>query len=167
MTQSPDIIDQLAGIAPGSPLDMLRRQRPEVARYSQGSYEVLLEPGDRGGLSPAERELVALRIAVLTANDTLAEHHRARLRRLGADDATIAADGDPNTPGLAPRTAAILRHTDLVSTAPHAASQAAIHALQASGLSTSEIVTLAQLIAFVHYQVRVLAGLRLLAGEAR
>lgn len=167
MTQSADIMDQLAGIAPGSALDMLRRQRPEVARYSQGSYDALFESGDQGGLSRAERELVALRIAVLTGNHTLAEHHRARLRALEADDAIIAADCDPNTLGLAPRAAAILRHTDLVSAAPHAASQAAIRALQASGLTTSEIVTLAQLIAFVHYQVRVLAGLRLLAEEAQ
>ena len=167
MTQSPDIINQLAGVEPGSPLDQLRQQRPEVARYSQGSYDTLLQSGDLGGLSQVERELVALRIATLLGNAALAAHHQARLRGLGTTDALIAASGAPDTPGLAPRTAAILRHVDLVSNTPHAASQAAIQELQASGLATPQIVALGQLIAFAHFQVRVLAGLRLLAEEAR
>lgn len=166
MPESADLINQLAGIAPGARLDALRQQRPEVAGYAQGSYDVLLDRPDPAGLSPAERELAALRAAALLKDQPLAQHHQARLRELGADAALIAAASLGAEPaGLPARAAAILRHTDLLTLAPRDASPAAIADLHASGLSAPEIVTLAQLVAFINFQSRVLAGLRLLGAE--
>ena len=64
------------------------------------------------------------------------------------------------TTELTDREVALLRHTDLLTERPTEADAADIATLRAAGLSTLEIVTLSQLIAFVAYQVRVLATLR-------
>jgi uncharacterized protein YciW len=54
---------------------------------------------------------------------------------------------------------AMLNFTHALITEPVKADQAALLTLQEAGLSTPEIVTLAQLIAFISYQVRLAAGL--------
>ncbi len=165
-TSTPDVLDQLANIQPDSVLAALRAQRPDVARYTQGSYDALLAPADLGGVSLIERELVALRVATLNDNAPLTAHYRQRLEELQVPAAIIEAVGHfPAPTELTPRTIAMLGHVDLLTNEPRAATQAQIAALQASGLSERDIVTLAQLIAFLSYQVRVLVGLQLLAEE--
>jgi CMD domain protein len=162
----PDVIDALAGLAPDSPVARLRAQRPDVARYAQGSYEALLEPGDHAGVSQFEREAVALRVAVLTPNRAVADWHAARLRSLGESEARIGAvERFPEASELTPREAAILRHADLLIRAPGEAAPEHIQALRAAGLSPRDIVTIAQLIAFESFQVRVVTTMRLLREE--
>jgi CMD domain protein len=160
-----DIIDDLAGIAHGTPLHQLRGQRPDVARYAQGSYLALLEPEDPGGVSRIERESIALRVALLSSTAALADHHRARLQQLGAAETIASIEQFPAGSALPDRLGAILRHTDLLPTDPGGASRPAIDELRAQGLDARDIVTIAQLIAYLSFQVRVLAGLRLLAEE--
>ncbi len=163
-----DVIDTVAGIAEGSPLFALRRQKPDLVRYTQGSHDVLIAPGDPGGLSLAERAAVALRMAVLHQADALAAHYRTRLREVGGADLVAAAERGPDAqPVPPPRVAAILRHTTRLTGSPDGAVPAHLEALQAVGLTPRDIVSLAQLISFVSYQVRVLAGLRALAEEVR
>jgi len=58
-----------------------------------------------------------------------------------------------------PRLKAILLFTHILITDPVRADKHALTALKDAGLSTPEVVTLAQLIAFVSYQVRLAAGL--------
>src|SRR4051812_36813112 len=111
LTDQLDIIDGLAGIAHGTPLHQLRGQRPDVVRYAQGSYLALLEPEDPGGVSRIERESIALRVALLSSNPALADHHRARLQQLGAVETIAAIEQFPNGPALPDRLAAIVRHT--------------------------------------------------------
>jgi CMD domain protein len=158
-----DIIDALAEIAPDSPLQQLRGWRPDVAGYAQGSYLALLEPGDPGGLSLVERQAVALYVALRSSNAALVEFHRARLRQLGAAAIGTSVEQFPGGPALPERLVAILRHADLLTRDPGGASRAAIEDLRVHGLGARDIVTLAQLIAFLSFQVRVLAGLRLFA----
>ena len=67
----PDVMDQLANLAPDSPLAELRRQRPDVVRHMQGSDEAIFSPADEAGLSRAERAAAALRIAILLRDGTL------------------------------------------------------------------------------------------------
>jgi uncharacterized protein YciW len=64
------------------------------------------------------------------------------------------------------RLKAIIRHTDLITTNPKEATAEDIAALRAAGLDDADIVRLSELIAFVSYQVRVVAGLRLMAEVA-
>ena len=59
-----------------------------------------------------------------------------------------------------------MRHTDLLTREPGAATAAQIADLRTVGLSPRDIVTIAQLIAYLSFAVRVLAGLHLLAEEA-
>ena len=167
MIGTDDVINHLAGIAADSPLGQLRAQRPEVVRSAQGSYAALLEPDDPGGVRRNEREMIALRVAVLTPSPAVAAHHRARLHDLGASDAVIAAvEHFPDGAGLSPRETAILGYTDRLTREPNTAAPAHIEALKVAGLRPQEIVTIAQLIAYMSFAVRLLAGLRLLAEAA-
>ncbi len=136
-------------------------------RYTQGSHDVLLAPDDPAGVGLDERALIALRIAVLDEHAELAAHYRARLRAVGGDAALVVAAQRGASAAPSPRLAAILGHVDRLTSAPGSATPAHLEALQAVGLSARDIVTIAQLISFVSYQVRVLAGLRLLAEESR
>lgn len=161
-----DITDALAGVAPGSPLHALRAGRADVRDHMEASYRELLEPSDPAGVSLVERALVALRVAALTKSDALAAQQRERLRQLGADDALVAAaEGSSDDAALSERERAILRHVDLLSLRPVEATRADIEALSAQGLSPRDAVTISQLIAFLHFEVRVLAGLRALGGS--
>ena len=61
---NPDVMDTLAGLAEGSPLAALRRQRPDVVKHLQGSDNVIFSPQDDGGLARAERAAAALRVVM-------------------------------------------------------------------------------------------------------
>lgn len=162
---APDVIDYLAGVAPDSPLARLRAWRPDVVRHAQGSYQAVLEPDDPAGVSRRERELIALRVAALTPDPALTAWHRDRLRALGATEADLAAIANGPVTTLAPREQALLRHTDLLTREPGAATPADLAALKEAGFGPREIVTIAQLIAYASFAVRVLAGLRVLGEE--
>jgi uncharacterized protein YciW len=126
-----DLMNAIIGATPGSALADLRAQRPDILRHTQGSHEVLLSPDDPGGLSLAERALVAHRVAELSGHAALTNHYQALL-------------GARSMPPPSPRTTAILAHAERLTTTPGA---------------------LAQLVAFVAYQVRAAIGLSLLAQE--
>ncbi len=151
-----DLIDTILGLGPASGLAALRARRPDIVRHSQGSYEVLLHPADPGGLSPAERALVALRVAEDGGHAGLAAHYRALLEER---DRGLAADPSP-------RVRRILEHVALVAATPGKATRTEIAALKEAGLSAQDIVALSQLIAFVSYQVRAAFGLALLRSGA-
>ena len=76
-----------------------------------------------------------------------------------------AAEHGPAMQGISPRLAGILRHVTTIATTPGAANPTHLDALRDVGLAPRDIVTVAQIVAFVSYQTRVVAGLRLLAGE--
>lgn len=166
---TPDVIDRLMGLQPGDFLSDLRHERPAVRQHSQGSFDALLNVAQAADLSPAERDMVALRVATLHACAPLVALHRERLAALGigpaAMDAAAAgpdANGATAADGFDARTVALLRHADLLTLRPIEARPEHLHALADAGLTPAAIVTLSQLIAFVAYQVRVVAGLTLL-----
>jgi CMD domain protein len=166
-TAEHDVIDQLAGIAEDSPVAALRRQKPDLVTFAQGSYNALLEPPEPGNVSLLERHAIAYRVGLLTGFDTVAIHHRDRLRSLGDSEKLISAiAGFPNGEELDARLAALLAHTDRVTHAPGTAEAEHIAALEAAGLTPTEIVTVAQLIGFLAYEVRAIAVARAF-GEVR
>jgi len=86
-----------------------------------------------------------------------------RLSALGAPDQTIQTVANAQFERLNdPRLKQILIFTATLITDPVKADKQALLALKASGLTTPQITALAQLIAFVSYQVRVYAGLNAL-----
>lgn len=161
-----DAINQLAGIAAGTRLDALRAQRPDIVRYAEGSYRALLEPADLGGVSAIDRDLIALRVGILTGSTALVDWHQARLRRAEvADPVLVAVATHPLSAQLTPRQQAILRHVDRLTKAPTTATAAHIAELGAVGLTPRDVVVISQLIAFLSFQVRTLVGLHILAEE--
>ena len=161
---SEDVIDMLAGIS-GSPLAALRRERPDVVKHLQGSDDVIFAPADDGGLTRAERAAAALRIATLLRESVLEAHYGERLAALDPGG-TLAASIGGTAKITDARWDAIVTHVDLVTRGPGSAEQKDIDNLHAAGLSSHAIVSLSQLIAYVNFQSRVLAGLRMLKGAA-
>lgn len=162
---NPDVMDALAGLADGSPVAELRRQRPDVVKHLQGSDDVIFSPRDDGGLTRAERAAAALRVSMLLRDTVLSEHYRARLATLDPDG-SLAGTVEGSARMTEPRWDAILAHVDLVTRGPGSAERRDIDNLLAAGLSSHAIVSLSQLIAYVNFQSRVLAGLRMLRGAA-
>jgi uncharacterized protein YciW len=156
-----DVIAALAGAADTPAIAAAMAGRGDLMAASQANYRAVLAPDDPGGLSGEERRGLACRIAMLNGDASLAQHY---LTGLGPEGAALA---DPEAPSPADaRLAAMLRHVDLVTRHPREARRADIAALSAVGLASADIVRLSQVIAFVNYQLRVIAGLRLIGGAA-
>lgn len=162
-----DIINQLAGIADDSPLGKLRASREIAFNAAQGSFKALLEPDDLGGVSHLEREAIAYRVALLEQSKPVIDLHNQRLQEAGATAEQIEAiENYPEIGVLPSRLETILGHVDLLTLEPKAASPEALTALNTAGLSTRDIITVSQLIAFVSFQVRLLATLRIMKEPA-
>ena len=190
-----DVIDHLAGIAPGSHLDTVRALRIQARDNAQNSFRALFEAGS-ADMSLRERFAVAAFVAGLHGDATAELFYvqgAADQDGLGATVAAEAARGAvtgpygaypsaalaaENTAGLAyqvidgnrgtlgTRLAAALEHVHMLVFRPREASAAALQALLNAGWSTTGIVTLSQLVAFLSFQLRVVAGLRVLAATA-
>ena len=158
-----DLIELLLGIAPDDRVGALRRQRPEALRHAEGAFRELLLPADPGRLSLAERAAVALRIAAAERCEPLSVAFRALLHR--ADAGALSARAEAPAVTGDDRLAALLRYADKAGLRPREVSQADTDALTALGLGPREIVALTQLVAFVPYQVRVIAALGAMQQE--
>jgi len=146
-----DVIDALVPLHAASPLHAVRHQRDKVVAATQGSYDAIFDPA-LPGLSLAERLLAAQTVARLSGSAVLEAHYRDRLDQL------------PATPPSGERVQAILAFAEVLTEHPVEGDRVALLKLPAAGLSTPEVITLAQLIAFVAYQVRVVAGLQAMAA---
>jgi CMD domain protein len=168
----PDVIDQMVGLAPDRPLHTLRHQRDKVAVATQGSYDAMFDAAVEG-LSVTERLLVALHACILSHAGELAAHYRHRLLALKADAALLAiaesgveavvktgAKSPAAVAAADPRLRAILVFTQTLITNPIEGDKPALMKLTHAGLTTPAIVALAQLIAFLSYQLRVVPGLK-------
>jgi CMD domain protein len=161
MTET-DLVDSMIGADPGSRLDLLRAARPEVKLRTQSSTDALFNPVEADGLTDAERFAVALRLVILNRSDVLADHYRERLATTADGAAFLAALDGEALDRLDNRQIAILRHANLLALRPAEAREDDLHILEDAGLSTVAIVTLAQIVAFVNYQLRSVFALQLL-----
>jgi uncharacterized protein YciW len=159
------IIERRAGVSPGSSLGAVLDRRAEIMALSQAAHDAVLIPRDPGGIDHALRAALAERMSVHLGNADLAAHYREMLEAAGST-VELAGIADPAQPALsAGRTAAIVRHVDMVTKSPRDASGADIQALREAGISEPDIVRISELVAFVNYQARVIAGLKLLVGR--
>lgn len=149
MTQSPDLLNTLAGIDADSTLAEARRTREAATVHTQGSYDALFSQGSLGELSLPLRLALARQIASWHGETALADHYAARGGEAPSDD----------------RLASALAHAELLTFKPASAEPAHLRALEQAGWSPEAIVTLSQLVAFVSFQSRLLRGYRLLNGE--
>jgi CMD domain protein len=194
-----DIIDALAGITPGSPLDAIRARRPQARAHAQATYRALFAPEAPGHVTAQERFAVGAFVAGLHGAPSIAASYAARLAECGASaalkEAVAGAIAEAKTSGpygrypagplsredtvgpsyragaairrtLGPRLAAAFDHVHMLVFHPRDAAPAALQALLDAGWSTTDIVTLSQIVAFLSFQIRVVAGLRILAGRS-
>lgn len=192
----PDIIDQLAAISPGSPLDAIRARRQVARDHAQKSYLALFEPGSFGSFPAVERLAVAAFVAGLHTEPATQDFYRSKLAAAApaAVAAAITAEiargrtqgpygdypagplsgenragliyrvSDEGRRALGARLTAALEHVHLLVFRPRDSAPTALQALLDAGWSTSDIVTLSQLVAFLSFQIRAVAGLRALAA---
>jgi len=157
---SVDIVDQLAGLSVDSSLHSLRHQREKVALATQGSYDTLFDP-ELPDIGLDERLLVALYACRLAGAQDVAAHYRQRLLALPVDAAQLAV-AENGIPEQLPngRLRAMLAFAKALTERPVEGDRAVLHTLPAAGISTPAVVALSQLIAFISYQIRVVAGLK-------
>lgn len=197
-SSAPDVIDRLAGIAPGSHLDRIRAQREQARTNAQQSYLSLFAPTPPvfGNFEVADRFAVAAFVAGLHGQPEVARFYADALAgqgaRTGVAEAIVietqqgAAEGPygrypagplsaEDAPGpsyavgaaqrpvLGERLSAGLVHAHLLVFHPRDASPGALQALLDAGWTSTEVVTLSQLVAFLAFQIRVVVGLKALA----
>ncbi len=159
---SADPIDAAAAIV-GKPTQQTRAQRDKVVVATQGSYDALFDPA-LPGLSLADRYLVAYDIARINGVTPVAAQYRALVESQPLSHAQQAVLAHPRAEVQDARLQAMLTFARTLTERPVEGDKAALQAVPAAGLSTPETIALAQLIAFVSYQVRLVAGLRAMAG---
>jgi CMD domain protein len=195
---SADVIDQLAGITPGSPLDKARGNRPEARKHAQASYDALFASTSFGTFGAVERFAVAAFVAGLHGRTETAEFYKSKLADAGASaDLRVAiaseifeahthgpyghyprgplslensggklhAVGPQVTDLIGRRLAAALEHVHMLVYHPRDAAAPSLQAMLDAGWSTTDVVTLSQLVSFLAFQIRVVAGLKALAAS--
>lgn len=160
-----DIVFRLAGIDPKSSLAEVVAKRADIFELTEKTHDAALRPAEPGGLSHAFRAAIACRIARLNGDRSFAEHFEGVLNEAKAltDERMVADLGFKGSDG---RTKALIRHADMVAANPRDATSANIDSLRQAGVSEPDIVRLSELVAFVSYQIRVVAGLRLMRQSA-
>ena len=117
------------------------------------------------GASPAMREAVDKVIKDARGKGPYGSFPKGPLSR--EDTAGPVYRVEPDTVSvLGPRLAAAFRHVHLLVFHPRDAEPAALQSLLDAGWSTTDIVTLSQITAFLSFQIRVAAGLRTLARHS-
>lgn len=136
--------------------------RDDILTMTQQAHDAALIPAEPGGLSHAERAALCCRMARLNNEDGLAAHFLELMGDASEDVTNIA--NPAFTSESDPWLAAILRHTDLVTTDTKAVVAEDISSLTDAGVTEDDIVRLSELVAFISYQIRLTIGLRLM-GE--
>lgn len=158
-TSGEDLIDTLVGLGPTSALYATRHARHKVVNATQASQDLFFSP-DADSLPRHERLLIALYASLLSRSEAMAAHYRLELADSGAA-ATVCDAIEADTVDWLPasRIKAMLVFTRTLITRPVEGDQTALRTLREAGVSTPDIVTLAQLVAYLSYQIRVVAGL--------
>ncbi|MFE1593816.1 hypothetical protein [Nocardia sp. NPDC058705] len=155
MTAGTDVIDAVLGAEAAARVATVRRSRPTVVEHTQGVHDALFDGVAGRAFGRARLAAIAAHIAALGNATDLAAYYTG----LSED-----AGKEPDSSGDA-KLAAALRHAVRLTNAPATSTRAHIDALLAAGLSETDIVTVSQLVGFVNYQVRLLAGLTLIGAQ--
>ena len=144
-----------SGIEPDSAVSSVLAHRSNVFEMTQAAEESVLRPKDTGPWSHGLRAALAARVAAHNRESDLAKHY--------AEHAVgYAALANPAEDGAALDLAAVVAFMDKVAAETRDVTAADVADLQATGISDADIVRLAELNAFLAFQMRVIAGLRLM-----
>jgi CMD domain protein len=117
------------------------------------------------GAAAALRNAVDAGIAEAGASGPYGRYPAGPLSREDADGPSYRV-GAAMRGTLGPRLAAAFEHVHMLVFHPRDAAPASLQALLDAGWSTTDIVTLSQIVAFLSFQIRVVTGLRTLAGRS-
>ena len=148
-----------SGVTNGSPAGEAALIRANVLELTQAAADAVLAPVDSGAWPAELRAAFAVRIARLNDEDTLATRYGAR----AGGDGPLA---DPAVDGTAEGVSAVVAFMDKVATQTRDVTAEDVAGLQEAGISDADIVRLAELNAFLAYQIRLVTGLRLIKGAA-
>ena len=132
--------------------------RPAIAEF----YGTRLA---ESGAAPALRDAVAAAVREAVARGPYGSFPRGPLSREDASGPLYRVSANARG-ALGPRLAAAFEHMHLLVFHPRDAQPPALQALLDAGWSTTDIVTLSQIAAFLSFQIRVVAGLTTLAGRS-
>lgn len=156
----------VSGVAATSDTGAAAESRAKVLEMTQTAEDAVLAPAETGAWSSDLRAALAARIARLNGDEDLALRYCARI----SPDAILRVDGeaalaDPAETGAAQGLAPVVAFMDKVAVNTRAVAAEDIAALQGTGVADADIVRLCELNAFMAYQIRVIAGLRLMRGD--
>lgn len=164
-----DVIDRILGSSSGGKVAELRAQKPELAEQLQAYYLALFEPeaASAEAFSLADRYLIAVRVAAHTGSTAVVEWYGALARQAGVPAETLARIQDVGTAWTEQtKLGAAVRRADLVTRRPADTEASDLQALKDAGFTPAGILSLSQVIAFVNYQLRLIAGLRAFGENA-
>ena len=130
--------------------------RSNIFEMTQLAESAVLRPLEYGMFPHDVRAALAYRIAVSAGENRLAEYYAASVGDKFNLAESIMIEGEPES--------TLIPFVDKAANATRDIVAEDISKLQAVGISDADIVRLCELIAFVAYQVRVAAGLRLMNG---
>jgi uncharacterized protein YciW len=148
---------RIAGVRPGGGTGAAVAGRGEIFAMIQAAEDAVLRPRETGAFPHDLRAALAARIARLSGDGALAERHLSGAGgRAAVADPSMREDG-PSLP---------LGFVDKVANGTREIAAEDIAALRSGGMSDADIVRLCELIAFMAFQIRVVAGLRLMEARA-
>ncbi|GGK51468.1 CMD domain-containing protein [Nocardia camponoti] len=150
-----DVIDAVLGAETAAKVATLRETRQVVKQHTQGTYDALFDGPAGQAFGPERLAAIAAHVATLAEAKKLAEHYAAKAGSAGTE-----ADSNGDV-----KLAAALRHAARLTLAPVESTRDHINVLTSAGLTETDIVTVTQLVGFVNYQIRVLAGLSLIGAQ--
>jgi len=149
-----NLLHQLAEAPTTGALAEARIWREAATRHSQGSYQALFEAFGDAPPALGIRLQLAAEVAHLNGNLRLAKHYATQLEA----HPSLSTEASPAT-------AAALNYAARVTLQPASTTPAHLQVLFDAGWSLPAIITLAQIVAYVNFESRLLTGLRLLAGH--
>lgn len=156
-----DLIETLVGDGADDRLAELLARRADLMALTEASRKAVLTPAEPGGLSHALRALIAVRASERLGDMRMKDHYYEHFTQ-AEDFYDLVGLVEPDTRSDDPWLQAILDHADMLTCRPRTATRGDIDRLYAAGVSDADIVRLAELAAFLGYQARLVAGLRLM-----
>ncbi|MCA9859363.1 MAG: hypothetical protein KC438_06545 [Thermomicrobiales bacterium] len=158
-----DVIDSILAGRRTDRIAELRSEKPLLATQMQDYYDSIFSPAadSAAEVSIGDRFLIAIRTASHTGSTAVSDWYAAAAKESGVSAEEIAWARDVGTPWHGQdRRAPMMRHVDLITSRPVDSSKDDIDALLTAGLSPAGIVIASQVVAYVSYQLRLIAALR-------
>jgi CMD domain protein len=156
--------------APEEPGKVSAQERFAIASFVAGLHDASTIAGAytarlaESGASGALKDAIAASIAEARTDGPYGSYPAGPLSREDTAGPTYRV-GATTRRTLGPRLASAFEHVHMLVFHPRDASPAALRALLDAGWSTTDIVTLSQIVAFLSFQIRVVIGLRTLASR--